>query len=130
LFQRDYILRLIQQVAQVIARAMGLITERKLEDAEAELASGYSTLGLDRELVGVLDAAGLARLLGDDDRIAAAVRLIVCDARLRLAQSDPRRAARLLRSARGLMQQLPAPEPALEEELERAESELLAHPGA
>jgi len=124
MFQRDYILRLVQQVAQVIARAMGLITERKLEDADAELASGYATLGLDRELVGVLDAAGLARLLGDQDRIAAAVRLITHDARLRLVQGDPRRAARLLRSARGLYEQLAEPAQALERELGDAEAEL------
>jgi hypothetical protein len=124
LFQRDYILRLIQQVAQALARAMGLLKERKLEEADAEIGSGYSVLGLDRELVGVLDAAGLARLLGDDERIAAAVRLITCDARLRLTQGDPRRAARLLRSARGLMQRLPEPEPALEQELDHAEGEL------
>jgi hypothetical protein len=126
LFQRDYILRLVQQVAQVLARAMGLIAERKLPDADAELASGYGALGLDRELVGVLDATGLARLLGDDDRIAAAVRLIAGDARLRLAQGEPRRAARLLRSARGLMQQLRDPQPALEQELDHAEAELRA----
>lgn len=126
LFQRDYILRLVQQVAQGIARAMGLIKERKLEDADAELASGYSTLGLDRGLVGVLDAAGLARLLGDEDRIAAAVRLIAYDARLWLAQGDQRRGARLLRSARGLMQQLTEPAPAIEQELDDAEAELQA----
>jgi hypothetical protein len=126
LFERDYILRMVQQVAQVIARAMGLITERKLDDADAELASGYGTLGLDRELVGVLDAASLARLLGDEDRIAAAVRLIAHDARLRLAQGDLRRAARLLRAARGLMQQLRGPQPALEQELDQAEAELQA----
>ena len=123
MFQRDYILRLVQQVGQVIARAMGLITERKLENADAELASGYGVLGLDRGLVGVLDATGLARLLGDDDRIAAAVRLIAHDARLRLAQGDPRRAARLLRSARALLGQLSDPQPAIAHELDQAEAE-------
>src|SRR5688500_13053886 len=64
MFQRDYILRIIEQVARSVARALGLMQERKLEQAESELQSGYGVLGLDRALALVLDTGTLVQMLG------------------------------------------------------------------
>lgn len=118
MFQRDYILRMVEQASRAIARALGLLLQQKHEAAEAELATGYAALGFDRELIGVLDAATFARHFGDDDRIEAAVRLLLCDARLGLATGAEVRARRCLRLARGLLQQLAAPPAELAAELE------------
>jgi hypothetical protein len=125
LFQRDYILRMVEQAAQAIARALGLMQDRKFEEASRELSAGYSALGLDRELIGILDAATFARQLGDDDRLAAAVQLLLCDAQLCAERSQHARMKSCLRLARGLFAHLTVPIPALQAELERAAQTLL-----
>lgn len=120
LFQRDYILRMVEQAAQAIARALGLLAQDKPEEAEHALALGYSALGFDRHLIGVLDAATFARQLGDDERIAAAVRLLLCDAELCERRSDLAGSKRRLRLAAGLVEQLSTPAPSLQSELDAA----------
>jgi hypothetical protein len=122
--QRDYIMRMIEQAAEAVARAFGFIAQQKLDDAEDELDGAYAALGIDRELLGVLDAGTLARQLGDDDRIAAAVRVLLCDARLQTTRGDRGATRSKLRAARNLNAQLSAPAAALDGELESATREL------
>jgi hypothetical protein len=124
LFQRDYIMRAIEQAAQAIARAFGFIVARKFDDAERELAAGYAAIGLDRELIGVLDAASFARQLRDDERIEGAVRLLACDAQLCAQRGDATRGRARLRLARGLLEHLTNPTPGLREEVEAAAAAL------
>jgi hypothetical protein len=123
LFQRDYILRMIDQAAQAMARAVGLLLQHKVDDAERELAAAYSALALDRTLIGVLDAATLAHQLGDDERVKAAVRVLLCDAQLQRQRGDNKRAKTLLRCGQGLLQRLTTADAALVQELERAMSD-------
>lgn len=120
LFQRDYILRMVEQAAQAIARALGLVAQHKMQDADRALAEGYSALGFDRELIGVLDAATFARQFGDDDRISAAVRLLICDAQLCATRGDHARSDTRLRLASGLLSRLEMPNLTLQAELDSA----------
>ena len=119
MFQRDYILRVIQQVAQAVARAMGLLAQRKPEEAEAQLNTGYGALGMDRELLLLLDAATVARQLGDEVKGGAAATLLLCDAEVQHARGDARAGLRRLRAARGLRGQLANADPELDRAIER-----------
>ena len=51
MFQRDYIQRMLDAVAQVIARVLRLIAQKKPDEAEQALGEGYSALSIDRELL-------------------------------------------------------------------------------
>jgi hypothetical protein len=119
-FQRDYLLRIIQQAAEAVARALKLLRERKSDEAEQALGEGYAALGIDRELLLVLDAPTLRSQLADDEKVAIAVRLLLADAEVRRAQGQPKAAVRRLRSAARLAEQLREPDPELTAELEHA----------
>jgi hypothetical protein len=119
MFQRDYILRMIEQAAQAIARAMRMFREQKQDEAEQQLASGYAALGLDPELLGILDAASLRAQWGDEEMLAMASRLLLCDAELRQGAGDRALAQRRFKTARKLKGLLSTPQDDLDAELDR-----------
>ena len=121
MFQRDYLMRMVAQVAQAVARALGLIAKRKNDEAEQQLDTGYGALGMDRELLLILDGPTLARQLGDDQRIGAAVALLLCDAELQLARADRPDAQKCLRAAHRLREHLAGVAPDIEQAFERVE---------
>jgi hypothetical protein len=108
MFQRDYVLRMVQQAAQAIARAMGLVEQQRLDDADGELSGAYALLGLDRELVLLLDRDSLARVLDGDDKRAAAIRLLLSDAELAWQRGDRELAHKRVRAAGRLHRDLQA----------------------
>jgi hypothetical protein len=120
-FQRDYLMRIVDQIGQAVGRALGLIAKRKTDEAQQQLDTGYAALGMDRELLLILDGPTLARQLGDDQRIAAAITLLLCDAELQLARSDRLAAQKLLRAASRLRDQLPAAGADVEQAFERVD---------
>lgn len=121
MFQRDYLMRMVDQIAQAVARAVGLIAKRKNDEAQQQLDSGYAALGMDRELLLILDGPTLARQLGDDQRIAAAITLLLCDAELQLARGDRPAAQQRLRAASRLRDQLASAGADVEQAFERVD---------
>jgi len=72
MLERDLILRMIQDLARVVARVMGLRARGQLAEATAEVeAASASLLGLDWRLVQRLDAGLLATQLGAPARASA-----------------------------------------------------------
>jgi hypothetical protein len=125
MFQRDYILRMLQQAAQAIGRAFRALAEKKPDQAEQELAEAYAALGLDRELLLLLDASSLRNYFADEEKLAMGVRLLLCDAELQWHKAARRPALQRLRAAARLQDQLRAPDAALASEFARV-SALLA----
>ena len=121
MFQRDYLMRMVAQVAQVVARALGLIAKRQNDEAQQQLDTGYGALGMDRELLLILDGPTLARQLGDEERITAAITLLLCDAELQLARTDRPAAQKCLRAAHRLRAHVAGVDDALEQAFERVE---------
>jgi hypothetical protein len=110
MFQRDYILRMIEQACEALTRALRQLAEKKPEEAEQELAAGYSALGVDPEVLGMLDIDSLREQWSDPDRTAVAVNLLLCDAEARWLKADRALATRRLKAARKLVSLLdPAP---------------------
>jgi hypothetical protein len=77
----DYFERLVQQVAAVVARALGLATEGRGDEAQRELDGAWTSIvGLRRGDVMRLDGGTLRALLGT--KTAAAAQLLEAQADL------------------------------------------------
>lgn len=90
MFREDYLIRLIQQVAEALRRIMGL---RQRGDYQAALtASGelYDDLTtVPREISNSLDSYTFANLLGTADKLRALALLFWEEARIHEAKGDP-----------------------------------------
>jgi hypothetical protein len=99
--QRDYLERLIQQVAEAVARVLGLAREGRLDDAEQELHRAWSAVvNLRRRDIDRLDDATLRLLLGPKAPLAA--RLLEAEAAIADARGDAATASALRRRAADL----------------------------
>jgi hypothetical protein len=87
--QRDYLMRLIEQFVQTIARILGLAKSGSFEEAKAELDGAYATLGVSRRMIDQLDDSSLKLLLGKEKlRIVA----MLLDAEAKLLRSEGKEA--------------------------------------
>jgi hypothetical protein len=87
--RQDYIERLIEQLATLGARILGLADAGKHEAARQELDSCYRSLGVTREMIDRLDIATLVAMLGASKAAAVAT---VIEAEAGLARSQGREA--------------------------------------
>src|SRR5512142_2967368 len=87
--KRDYILRILEQLNQAIARILKLRARGDLAGAvrETEDAAG-GVAGMDLRMAGSVDTATLVRHLADPVRMAALARLMHERAELAAAQGD------------------------------------------
>ena len=77
LIESDYIMRLVAQLTQALARILGLRRAGKVAEAEVELdAVARSLVGLDLESMGRLPASALAMLVAEPERCAVAARIL------------------------------------------------------
>jgi tetratricopeptide (TPR) repeat protein len=107
MFQNDYLLRIIQQAAEAIARMLGLRDKGDYAAALRQADSAWDLLGVPRELLEVADSASVAGFLRHPDSIRVAARLCAEEARLHELRGDSltafaryRRALELLLEAR------------------------------
>lgn len=126
MFQRDYIQRMLDAVAQVIARVLRLIAQKKPDEAEQALGEGYSALSIDRELLLMLDGPSLRAHFQDEDKLLMAARLLLCDCEVQIHKGEPRAAARRLKAARRILTEHGAPPPEVSAELARVTAALEA----
>lgn len=106
MYQHDIIKRLIEQIAQFVARAVGLMREGRLEEAEAELGAAENALGLPRGHERLDDATVALLLSGSDKaRLLADIlekRALLADGRGEDTQAEHfRQRATVLRGAKG-----------------------------
>jgi hypothetical protein len=73
--QRDYIERMIQQIAAAIAALLGKVAAGELVDAERDLDAAWSSLGLRRRDVLRLDDATVCLMLASKAELAARLAL-------------------------------------------------------
>lgn len=91
--QRDYIMRLIEQFAQVLARLTGLRKAGKLDEAQKlvdETANGI--FGSLRAMIDQVDASTAAGLLGAREKIAVYAALTAEGAEIAQSRGDARKA--------------------------------------
>ncbi len=77
LIERDYVMRLVKQIVDFIARALKLAKEGKDREAIELLESGcLSALGIPWSALALVDSRSAAGVLGDAARIAAFGRIL------------------------------------------------------
>lgn len=107
LHEDDFILRAVKRLAEFIARALGLASTQKLEEARRTLhdAAG-SVLGLELTTLAVIDAKSAVSLLGDWRRVLAATDLLGALAQVELKAGDTAKARRHVSHALSLLDEL------------------------
>jgi len=93
MIERDYIMRMIQQLANALARIMGARKQEKYDEVQKIIDDAYGEiLGLSQTLVGVMNAESLTQLLGDGDKIKVLARLLKEEGELCELRDDPAQA--------------------------------------
>lgn len=98
--QRDYIMRLIAQFAQVLGRLLGLRKAGKLDEAQKlvdETANGI--FGSLRLMIDQVDASSAAGLLGGRDKVLVYAALTAEEAEIAAARGQTRKASTRRRRA-------------------------------
>lgn len=130
MIREDYLIRLIRQATEVIARAAGFSTRRRYDDAVDALARGWDELlGTPRDLLEVVDDATLADLLREPARMRVAAGLLGEEARAVAGKGDPVHAAVLSRRAMRLFAAASALEPSADDDAHILELSRAVVPG-
>lgn len=90
MIREDYLVRLIKQLADFLARIAGYRKRGDHAKAMTEVGRAWAdVLDVPREIVDATDTATLASLLGTPDKMRVAAQLLAEEARVMTAQGDP-----------------------------------------
>jgi hypothetical protein len=92
MIKRDYLERMIEEVAAIAARALGLAREERYDEASREIDAAYSKVGIPALVLDRLDPASIRLLAGD--RSTALIELLEADGELAHQRGDDPRAKR------------------------------------
>lgn len=122
MFREDYLIRLIQQLVDAIARIAGLNRRGEHDRALAEAEQAWGKL-LDAppDLIDAVDTATLAGMLRDPEKMRAAAQLLHEEGRALAGKGDPLHAAVRYRRAMELILEARVIEPSDEDEAMLAE---------
>jgi hypothetical protein len=95
----DYLIRLIRQFVEALARIAGFRRRGEYERAQVEIGRVWDELGVPRELIVTTDRETAAGLLREPDRMRTAAMLLAEEAHVMQAKGDPLHAAMLRRRA-------------------------------
>ena len=91
--ERDYVMRLVKQLAEFVARLLKLASAAKPEEALSMLRAGCSqALGMEYEVLSMLDAKSAVELLGEPARVIAFIQLIEAMGDVDARSGEPMRA--------------------------------------
>ncbi len=100
MFREDYIIRLVKQLADFVARIAGFRQEGDFERAQAEIERARDELlGFPPGLVDAIDTPTIVSLLRHPDKLRAAARLFWEEGLVLRARRDPLNAAGRFRRA-------------------------------
>ena len=101
MFKQDYILRLVEELSQAVARVLKKSSEQEFESLEGEFDRAEQALGVLRGAE-LLDAKSVARLLGGD-KCVLYVKILLARASLLEQRESPAQAGALRHRARDLL---------------------------
>jgi hypothetical protein len=109
LADRDYLLRMIQRVAQAIAAALGKRAEGQLDEALALLERARAEIfGAIRSALDAVDPASVNTMLSEADKVRAYARFLAVEADLRDDRGEARAAAAARRRALAVLLEMAA----------------------
>ena len=89
MLREDYLLKLVRQAAEAIARALKLSDEERHDEAARELAEAWQRLlKMPRDLFFMLDERTVSESIGDAATVRVAARACVAEARLLERRGD------------------------------------------
>lgn len=100
MIKRDYLERLVEELAAITAKALGLARETRNDEARREIEAGYSVVGIPALVIERLDAASIRMMAGE--KTGALIELLDADAAVSELRGDTRRAQRLTALRRAL----------------------------
>jgi hypothetical protein len=109
--REDWIMRVIRQLAEAIARVAGYVDKHDYDAALDEAGRAWDLLGVPRELVDRVDGPTLASLLREPAKLRAAAELLVAEAKAYAGKRDPMHAGLCYRRAFELYLEARAIEP-------------------
>lgn len=116
MIREDYIMRMIRQLADALARITGLRTAGRPDDALEECDRTYDGLGVPGELVARLDTATLASMLRHAETMRAVAQVCCEEARIYEGKGDPMTAFARWRTAHELILEARAIDPQPEDD--------------
>jgi hypothetical protein len=111
MFENDYVMRIVKQVAEAIARMLKLADDGDHRRALREADDAWELLGVPRELVSAVDTRTLAGLLRGPEAMRLAAKLSVSEGDVLTAGRDPMNAVACYRRALELMLEVRAQDP-------------------
>ena len=98
--ERDFIKRMLRDLARFVARILGYKEAGKLDDAEEELGRAYrGLLGIDRERLAMVDLPSVKLLLGSKQKLDVYAALLREEADILERRGLPDLAARVQKRA-------------------------------
>lgn len=98
MFERDYLMREVKKLVELLAKIAKLRQTSELETALVEVRSAYDRLGVSRSMLDFIDPASLIRMTGSADVVLAVGRLMEEEAALLEARGDPAAPAKQARA--------------------------------
>ncbi|HUT78417.1 MAG TPA: hypothetical protein VM285_12055 [Polyangia bacterium] len=97
MFERDYILRMVKQLGDAVARIMGLKVEEDYEEALRVIDRALEELlGLDLLLLRMIDAASISEMMRDNHQLFVYLKLELEEIDVLRRMNEHQRADRLL----------------------------------
>ena len=110
--ERDWILRVVKEVAELIARALKLVDENKGEQAiEVLQAACASALGIEYRTLSFLDSRSAVDLLNEGPKVVGFAQLLEAMGEVELKSGDPLKAEVRFRHALEIVGALLAKKP-------------------
>lgn len=89
MIERDYIMRMVQQLAAALTRIFKLKEQEKYDQALDETGEAFNALlGMSPEMMAAFDSATLAQLLGHHEKVKTAAALFRAEGELHQLQGD------------------------------------------
>jgi hypothetical protein len=127
--REDWIMRVIRQLAEAIARVAGYVDKHDYDAALDEAGRAWDLLGVPRELVDRVDGPTLASLLREPAKLRAAAELLVAEAKAYAGKRDPMHAGLCYRRAFELYLEARALEPTAADDAAIFELSRMVPPG-
>jgi len=121
MIREDYLMRMIRQLVDALARIAGFRMRGEYDRAMAEVGRAWEDLGVPRELVTAADGPTLASLLREPDRLRVAAQLLAEEAHVMSARGDPLNAGVLRLRAVELFARARAQQPSADDDNSIAE---------
>lgn len=124
MFENDYIIRMIEQMAEIVRLAISHKISGKYEESHKDIDSGFTMLGITRNLAQTLPYTQLVWLMNrtghlEEDRCLALAQLLVTDGQVYESEHNPVAARSQYQTALKILMDISQNEESEKQEIEK-----------